>query len=176
VKPVDTTGPAAANLQTYNSVVNKTTPVYVAPTPAAATAIMQRAVPPSFKATGGAVPAADPLNWGAVAPKPASPVAYPFGGFSFIDLYSCYKAATDVTALTGTATGKAGYLTWYYGSSTINKGVPATILAKNGFAPVPPIWATAINTLLQSKTLGVGTPKVGSKAGTNACAKITKGA
>ena len=174
VKPVDTTGPQAANLQTYHTFSTGQTPVYIAPTPAAATAIMASSKPPAF--TGSAAPAANPLNWGAVNPKPAAAVAYPFGGFSFIDLYTCYNSAADVSALTGTTAGKAGYLTWYYGSSTVNKGVPAAILSKNGFAPVPGVWAAAINTLLQSNTLGIGTPKVGTQAGTKACKTVTKGA
>jgi len=173
VKPIDTSGPQAANIQNYHTFYTAQTPVYIPPTAAAATAIMVSAQPPKF--TGSPAPAADPLNWGAINPKPTAVKAYPFGGFSFIDLYSCYSSAADVAALTRT-TGKVGYLTWYYGSSTVNKGVPANILAANGFAPVPPIWANAINTLLQSDTLGVGVPKVGAKAGTKACKAVTNGA
>jgi ABC-type phosphate transport system substrate-binding protein len=174
VQPVDSTGPQAANLQTFKTFSAKATPVYEPPTAAAATQIMTGLLPPAFS---GKVPAAaNPLNWGAVAPQPSSATAYPIGGFSFIDLYTCYSSSAVVAGLTGTATGKAGYLTWYYGSDSINNGVPAAILAKNGFAPVPPAWATAINKLLQSSTLGIGVPKSGSTAGTKGCAAISNGA
>jgi ABC-type phosphate transport system substrate-binding protein len=167
--PANSSGPATANLQTVSTFVHKTTPVYIAPTPAAATAAMLPATPPSF--TGGAsAPATNPLNWGAVEPLPAGTNAYPIAGFSFIDLYSCYKSAATVAALTSTTAGKLGYLSWYYGSSTQNKGTPASVLANDGFAPVPANWSTAIKTLLQSPTLGI------SVAGTKSCAKIKKGA
>jgi phosphate transport system substrate-binding protein len=176
VRPVDTKGPQAANLQTYHTFSTGSTPVYVAPTPAAATAIMVSSKPPVF--TGSPAPAANPLNWGAVNPLPSAAVAYPIGGFTFLDFYTCYASATDVAALTGTTAGgkKAGFLTWYYGSASINSGTPAAVLGKNGFAPVPGAWTTAINKLLQSSTLGIGVPKSGSKAGTRGCAHVAKGA
>ncbi len=168
VKPVDTAGPQAANLQTFYTFHNGKTPVYKAPTAANATYIMVTAKPPSF--TGSPSPASDPLNWGAVEPTPNSPSAYPVGGFSFIDLYTCYASASDVTALVGTTAGKLGYLNWYYGTKTQNGGVPANILATDGFAPVPAVWATAINTLLKDAKLGISTQ------GTKSCAAIATGA
>ena len=174
VKPVNSKGPAAANIQSYYTFAHKTTPVYIAPTAAAATHAMSTAQPPSF--TGGAsAHAVNPLNWGVTEPLPSSQLAYPISGFSFIDLYSCYKSEATVAALTG-KTGKVGYLTWYYGSSTINNATPAGILAQDGFAAVPATWSTAINTLLQSSTLGIGVAKSGARAGTKACTKISKGA
>jgi phosphate transport system substrate-binding protein len=168
VQPVDLAGAQAANLQTYYSFSHGTTPVYKAPTPANATLIMNTAVPPAF--TGSPSAASNPLKWGAVQPSPTNTQAYPIGGFSFIDLYTCYKSATDVTALVGTTAGKLGYLTWYYGSKTQNGGVPASTLAADGFAPVPAAWATAINTLLTDAKLGVST------AGLKSCAAIKTGA
>jgi phosphate transport system substrate-binding protein len=168
-QPANAKGPAAANLQTFLSFFRKTTPVYVAPTPAAATAALVVAKPPSFSG-GASAPAANPLKWGATTPLPAGVSAYPIAGFSFIDLYTCYKSVATVEALTGTTAGKLGYLSWYYGSSTQNKGIPASVLATDGFAPVPAAWSTAVNTLLQSPTLGI------SVAGSKACAKIKNGA
>jgi phosphate transport system substrate-binding protein len=164
VQPAASTGPQAANIQSYFSFVNKKTPVYIAPTPATATYAMLSQVPPAFNGS-----ASNPLNWGATEPVPANAAAYPIAGFSFIDLYTCYKSAATVAALAGT-TGKVGYLDWYYGTSTVNKGSPAAILKEDGFAPVPTKWSTAINTLLRSPYLGINVP------GTKACAKITKGA
>lgn len=171
VLPVDPAGPEAANLQTYATFAKGTTPVYKAPTAANATLTVNSSRPPAFPTA-----AADPLNWGAVAPLPINAGAYPIAGFSFIDLYSCYASATDVAALVGTTTGKVGYLPWYYGASSVNNNVPKNILAADGFAPVPAVWATAINKLLVDPSLGIGTPKVGAKAGTKACKNITKGA
>ena len=167
VQPVDTTGPQAANVQTYLTHLGGKTPAYEAPTPAAATLAMQAAKPPVF--TGASSPASDQLNWGQVSPLPANAAAYAIAGFSFIDLYSCYAKAADVAALVGT-TGKVGYLTWYYGASSVNKGVPANILAADGFAPVPATWATAINKLLTDSKLGIAT------AGTKGCKTVKTGA
>jgi ABC-type phosphate transport system substrate-binding protein len=169
VQPASSSGPAAANLQTYYTFSRKTAPVYVAPTPAAATAAMATALPPSF-AGGYSAPAANPLNWGATVPLPSAATAYPIAGFSFIDLYTCYKSPATVAALTSTTKGKVGYLTWYYGSSTINSGIPGITLTKDGFAPVPAVWSTAVNTLLQGNTFGIGVP------GAKRCVNIKKGA
>ncbi|HTJ62404.1 MAG TPA: substrate-binding domain-containing protein [Alphaproteobacteria bacterium] len=171
VLPVDASGPQAANLQTLASHNAGSTPVYVAPTATGATLAMASAKPPAFPTA-----AKDPLNWGAVAPRPTGLKAYPISGFSFIDLYSCYSSATDVAALVGKTAGKYGYLTWYYGAGSVNKNVPKNILAADGFAPVPPAWATAINKLLVDPNLGIGTPKKGATAGTKACRTVTKGA
>jgi ABC-type phosphate transport system substrate-binding protein len=177
VQPVDKTGPAAANLQTFASHSVKGTPVYIAPTPSAATLALRSATPPTFTGASTAQSAAaNPLNWGAVEPRPANQAAYPIAGFSFIDLYSCYSSAADVAGLVGTTAGQYGYLTWYYGSSSVNQGVPASILAADGFAPVPAAWATAINKLLTDANLGIGTPKKGGLIGTKACKNVTGGA
>jgi phosphate transport system substrate-binding protein len=174
VQPVDSTGPQAANLQTYLTFKNAATPIYKAPTAANATPIMTSIAPPSF--SGTTPPAADPLQWGAVNPTPIAPGAYPIGGFSFIDLYSCYSSAAVVDALVGTTAGSLGYFKWYYGTASANGGVPANVLAADGFAPVPPSWAAAVNRLVSSATYGIGVPKVGKKAGTRACKTITNGA
>ena len=157
VLPVDKTGPATANLQTYATFAAGTTPVYRAPTAANAIFTMSSTKPPAFPTA-----AANPLNWGAVNPLPAVNTAYPISGFSFIDLYRCYKSAVDVDALAGTTAGKVGYLTWYYGAKAVNGGTPAAVLAADGFAPVPTVWATAINKLLSSSSLGLSTPLNGS--------------
>jgi ABC-type phosphate transport system substrate-binding protein len=176
VQPVDPAGPQAANLQTYLTFSNGGTPIYKAPTAANATPIMSTAKPPVFTMVAGSVPAANPLNWGAVSPTPTAPGAYPIGGFSFIDLYSCYKTQADVDALVGTVAGNLGYFRWYYGTDAQNDGVPGDILAQDGFAPVPTAWKAAINNLLVNKDYGIGIPKVGKKAGTRACKAVTNGA
>ena len=168
VLPVDKTGPAAANLQTYATFSAGTTPVYRAPTAGNASPILATTKPPSF----GDGSAKNPLAWGVVNPTPSAASAYPIGGFSFIDLHRCYASADVVAALVGAAGGgaKAGYLTWYYGPSSVNQNQPASILAKDGFAPVPAAWKTAINKLLTNPTLGVNV------VGSGGCKGIAHGA
>jgi ABC-type phosphate transport system substrate-binding protein len=165
VLPVDTTGSAAANLQTYSTFSTGSTPVYKAPTAANAVPIMAASKPPTFPTA-----ALNPLNWGAVNPAPAAATAYPIGGFSFIDLHRCYTSSADVAALVGKSAGQYGYLTWYYGASSVNGNVPATILKKDGFAPVPNTWTAAITRLLTAPQTGVNV------VGTGACKTIKKGA
>ena len=164
VKPVDTSGPDAANLQTYATFNAGTTPVYKAPTAPNAVPIMASTKPPSFPNA-----AANPLNWGAVNPTPTATTAYPIGGFSFIDLHRCYTSAADVAALVS-KTGKYGYLTWYYGPSSVNGGKPDQILAQDGFAPVPNAWKAAVNRLLTAPLTGINVK------GTGSCKTVKNGA
>ena len=165
VQPVDSTGSAAVNLQSYATFNAGSTPVYKAPTAANASPIMASTTPPTFPTN-----ALNPLNWGAVNPLPSATTAYPIGGFSFIDLHGCYASATDAAALAGTSPGHYGYLTWYFGSTSINQGKPAAILAQDGFAPVPGPWSQAINRLLTGATTGVNV------VGKGACKSVTHGA
>jgi len=165
VQPVDPTASQAANLQSYATFSAGSTPVYKAPTAANAIPIMSTSKPPTFPTN-----ALNPLNWGALNPLPSVATAYPIGGFSFIDLHGCYASATDVAALVGTSAGSYGLLTWYYGSSSVNKGKPAAILAQDGFAPVPAAWSQAINRLLTSPATAVNV------VGKGACKTVTHGA
>ncbi len=167
-QPSLSTGPAAANVQSYSTFLAGSTPVYMAPTPLGATYAVSSTTPPSF--SGSPVPAANPLNWGVTTPTPTSASAYPIAGFTFLDFYSCYKSQAVLTALVGTSAPQ-GFLAWYYGSST-STGTPAAILATHGFAPLPGNWITAVKTLLLSPTLA---PNVVGKGG---CTKngATKGA
>lgn len=165
VKPVDTSGPAAANLQTYDTFKIGVTPSYRPPTAANAAPIMASSKPPTFPTA-----ASNPLNWGALNPTPSGSTTYPIGGFTFIDLHRCYTSATDVAALVGTTAGHFGYFTWYYGASSVNGGKPQAILAADGFAPVPAAWASAINRLLTDPATGINVPHAG------ACANVAHGA
>jgi ABC-type phosphate transport system substrate-binding protein len=162
---------ASANPQTYYTYINNKTASFLAPTAANATPIMSATTPPSF--SGSPAPALNPLNWGVVNPTPTASNAYPIGGFTFIDLYSCYASATDVTNLVGTTSGQLGFFRWYYGSTTENKSIVNNTLAKDGFAPVPGAWLQAAKNLLTVETpTKISTP---GKANT-ACAKVSKGA
>jgi ABC-type phosphate transport system substrate-binding protein len=165
VLPVNSAGPAAANLQTYASFSAGSTPVYRAPTAANGVPIMSSTKPPAFPTA-----ALNPLNWGALDPLPPGAKTYPIGGFSFIDLRRCFASADDVAALAGKTTGQYGYFTWYFGSTSVNGGTPAAILAKNGFAPVPTAWAASITRLLTAPLTGLNVPHAG------ACKTIAHGA
>jgi len=167
---------AAANIQTYASFSAGTTAVYVPPAAKYGNFIMLSAVPPAF--TGSPVPADNPLNWGEVNPTPSSASAYPIGGFTFIDLYSCYADQATVNALVNVPSAKNadklyGLFSWYYGTTTVNGGIPATTLADNGFSPVPVAWGAAIKKLLLTNVA----TKVGvANQPKTACASVADGA
>lgn len=149
---------ATANLQNVASFTKTRTQfVYVPPTPASGTAIMSTLKPPSTTAVcPGPQCFTDPLAWGATNPVPTSAKAFPIGGFTFIDLYTCYNSLNDVNSLVGTA-APVGFIKWYYGSSTINSNNPAAVLAIHGFSPVPNAWKSAINKLtLTNKPTKIG--------------------
>jgi len=165
VKPVDSSGPAAANLQTYASFNAGSTKVYRPPTAANAVPIMASSKPPAFPTA-----AANPLNWGALNPTPSGSQTYPIGGFTFIDMHRCFTAAADVAALASTTPSSYGFFTWYYGPKSVNSGTPASILASDGFAPVPAAWASAITRLLTAPATGLNVPHVG------ACKNVAHGA
>jgi ABC-type phosphate transport system substrate-binding protein len=184
-QPVDGTGPKAANLQTWVSFKNATTAIFKAPGSKAGTAIVGTTKAPSF--TAGSCPtgtaagqspdgkcADNALNWGVTFPTPLGTSAYPIGGFTFIDTYTCYANAASVTALASTTAGSLGYLRWYYGSTTENGGLVTAQLSANGFAPAPTSWLTAIKKLLTTnqptKLSTPGTAKTGcaSVSGTGA--------
>ena len=126
VQPIITAalgGLQAANLQTYNSLVNHLTAKFVAPSAKNGTAIMGGtfAKAPLFTANscpgvGDGVCAHNPLNWGVANPTPSSAAAYPVGGFTFIDMYTCYAAAADKDAVAGKTAGALGLWTWYFGA------------------------------------------------------------
>jgi len=156
VQPIDSSGPQAANLQTHTTTAAGSTPTYKAPTAANATYIMVDKNPP----TGSNIK--NPLKWGVVNPVPTSSLAYPIGGFTFIDLYSCYASSATVKALVGNTSGSVGLLNWFYGSTTVNKGIPDATLAQDGFSRLPNIWKTAILSLVDSTTLGIQTAKTGA--------------
>jgi len=152
VRPVDATGPLAANLQDFTTTAPKKKPKFLAPTGKNATAIVAKVAAPSFAANscagdGDGVCAHDPVNWAPTFPQ-GGKNAYPIGGFTFIDTYSCYADAATLDALAGTTAKKLGLLRWYYGSGGDNKSVPKKQLPANGFAVLPTPWITAINTLL----------------------------
>jgi len=157
-KPVVANGPVAANLQTYASLLAGTK-VYKPATPKTAAAIMSALKAPLFTAAscpvGTAVgQAADgicahnPLNWGATNPLPTSTAAYPIGGFTFIDTYTCYAAAADKDALAGTTAGALGLFAWYFASPTLNASIVKTQLANNGFSVVPGSWLSGAKKLM----------------------------
>ena len=174
VLPIDTSGPKAANLQAFGSAPAKS----LAPTGKNATNIVAKIKAPVNKSPnvktglGGSCPmgtavgqspdgncAHNPLNWGVTNPAPASN-AYPLGGFTFIDTYTCYAA--DYTAIGATSGTKLGLLPWYFGG---NGTVVKTELTNNGFGAIPGGWLSAVKKLINTDTVS----KINA-AGTGNCA------
>jgi len=188
VKPIDTSAnaSAAANVQTYASLIAATAPVYKAPTAKNGTAIFSGSLAKAPLFTAASCPvgtafgqAADgicahnPLNWGVTNPTPASSGAYPIGGFTFIDLYTCYASAADKDAVAGKAAGSLGLFAWYFGSATQNGGKPKLELTNNGFSVVPGSWLSGAKKLILTDVkTAIGTPGQ-AKTG---CTSVTGGA
>src|SRR5262249_23550394 len=111
----------------------------------------------------------NPLNWGVTNPLPTSATAYPIGGFTFIDMYTCYNPQADVDALVSKATtaGGLGLWAWYFAPATTNPNGKAE-MARNGFSLVPATWISGAKTLLTSdavtKVAKVGTAKTACSA------------
>jgi phosphate transport system substrate-binding protein len=145
-KPVDPAGPKTANPQTWYSVTKPTKPVdYITITPDAVTRIMQKVKAPLFTCSGSGC-FDDPLAWGKAEPNPTDKNAYPVGGFTFMDTYTCHARQDDVDALVGSKGTNMGYLKWYYGSGA--NSVVKVVLQNDGFAPIPGPWKSAVTKLL----------------------------
>ncbi len=153
-----TGAPLAAAVQVAGTASTK--PKFAQPTLKAVSAVMAKAVPPSFNAgscttaTGWAmgtspdgVCAHNPMNWGVLNPVPVpSSSTYPIGGFTFIDMYSCYANTTEVAALASTKTPN-GLWYWHMKNSSSSK-IPGKVLNDDGFSVLPSAWTKAIETLL----------------------------
>ena len=169
IQPVDPAGPKAANLQTWHSFITPgVTKKFIAPGPKGGTAIMAALKPPTFTPASGfgscdaahstgvapriqssdGICAHNPLNWGVTNPTPLYTSAYPIGGFSFIDTYTCFASADDVNALVNTTYGAMGLLRWYFGSSTENASKVKSTLNAHGFGLLPSSWIAAAKKLL----------------------------
>jgi len=176
ISNVDPIGPKAVNLQSWNSFVNNLTKKFVAAGPKSGTAVMGAIKAPLF--TAGSCPvgtakgqasdgicAHNALNWGVTNPTPISAAAFPIGGFTFVDMYTCYASASDVNALVGTTAGSLGLFRWFFGSSTDNALKVKTELTANGFSLVPGSWISGAKKLLTSdlktKISTPGTAKTG---------------
>lgn len=188
VLPVDSNGPKAANIQTFYTLLNGLAPVFKSPNFKAANLIMSTLKAPLSTASscptsapnvyndanpGGTSPfkspdgvcSHNPLNWGLTNPAPTGTGAYPIGGFTFADIYTCYASASDVDAIRSTTAGSLGFWRWYFGSATENLGKPKAALNANGFAAVPGSWVSAakklISTDAKTKISTPGTTKTG---------------
>jgi phosphate transport system substrate-binding protein len=184
---VDAAGPKAVNLQTFASIGHA--PVFLAPTAQNSARIVGSVKPPSSlpascdaaHATGVApfilssdgICADSPLNWGLTFPAPISTKAYPIGGFSFIDTYTCFASVAVRDALAGTTVGHLGLLRWYFGSTADNSSQVLTDLNRNGFAEIPGSWVSGVKRLLTSApATKIGIPGQ-AKTG---CASVSGGA
>lgn len=169
VLPIDTTNSdKAANLQVFDT--NPVSPRYLPgakakflpPTAKAATAIVAKLKPPVNKAAScpvGTAVGQSPdgncahyaLNWGVTAPAPVGTAAYPIGGFTFIDTYTCY--ATDADAMAGSTAGALGLFRWYFGSAAENAAIVKTELTNNGFGIIPGAWLSGVKKLISTDTV-----------------------
>lgn len=106
-----------------------------------------------------------PLAWSlqGVNPNPGVKGAYPISGFTWLEMYQCYKVHSNGNnALQEFLTG----LNFIYGNATY----AYPIYNSNGFANIPYRWLVEIYALLNSSTYGV------NYAGTGACASVSRGA
>jgi ABC-type phosphate transport system substrate-binding protein len=173
---VDPTGPKAVNLQSWLSFSTNLAPKWIAAGPKSGTAIMGAVKSPLFTAAScpvgtGVGQASDgicahnPLNWGATNPTPISSSAFPVGGFTFVDMYTCYASATDKDAIAGTTALSLGLWRWFFGSTTENASIVKTQLTNNGFSLVPGSWISSAKKLLttdaKTKISTPGTAKTG---------------
>jgi hypothetical protein len=155
----DATGPRTASLQTYASFIAGGAVVWKAPTSANASKIMLPVTgdattlylkAPSFAKNCATLPqgcATNPLDWGKTNPTPKNVNAWPIGGFTFFDMYTCYSSAAEVNDLFGTTAGQLGFIRWYFGTTTENGTKVKNSLTKNGFAVVPGSYMTAAKKL-----------------------------
>ncbi len=173
VLPIDGSGPKAANLQTWATFSSGAAPVFKAPIAKAGTPIVGATKAPSFAkncATLAQGCATDPLKWGVTFPKPVSAAAYPIGGFTFIDSYTCYATAADADAVAGASSGSLGYLRWFFGSAGDNASKVKTSLTSNGFSLIPGGWLSAAKKLISTnKPTKIGTPGLANTG----CAGVT---
>lgn len=147
-----------ANPQTFASVAGGT-PVWIAPTAAAASEIMADVTPPSFLKKSCSLTlgcASNPINWGVTQPAPSLADAYPYGGFTFIDTYQCHASSTVLADLIKNKTSTAPYkglFGWFFDSPAYTGNPGFTILGNNGAAPIPAAWQTAVLTLLATSKM-----------------------
>jgi ABC-type phosphate transport system substrate-binding protein len=140
--PVKAGAPKTANIQSQWD-LTAGTGAFQPPTPTGAQTSMSSATPVFDNTTR-----LNPLTWslqGTVA-NPVVPGAYPIAGFTWLDMYQCYKPH---------ANGNNAFL-WFriwldylYGSPDAHN-----ILTSNGFAPVPAAWLNEIYAVLSDSTNG----------------------
>jgi phosphate transport system substrate-binding protein len=139
--PVKVGGLKTANIQSQWDITTATGQ-FQPPTFGGAQRAMETAIP-QFDSTTRPLP----LTWSlqGVVPNPVVKGSYPLAGFTWIEMYQCYKAhANGNNAFTWFKT----YLDFQYGSAS------APIMNDNGFAQVPNVWLNEIYTLLNDPANG----------------------
>src|SRR5262249_36701226 len=114
--------------------------------------------PPTFQGAQTAMASANPvfdsttilnpLAWSVqgVVPNPSLPGAYPIAGFTWLEMYQCYKPhPTFVNSLTWFRT----FMNYLYGSTDAHN-----ILNVNGFGELPYAWLVQVSTLLTDPVHG----------------------
>lgn len=146
VAPIVSNGLKSANLQSQYDIDNATG-AFQPPTATGAQQAMASANP-VFDASS----VLNPINWSrqGVVPNPLLPNSYPIAGFTWLNLYQCYKAADS------TYQPIFNYLVYHYTDASATG-----ILNANGFAPVPSSW---LNFIGYAVTVGPGLTNSGSGA------------
>jgi ABC-type phosphate transport system substrate-binding protein len=159
VKPVASSGPPAANVQSQWD-LNLGTGLFQAPNVAAVTAAMS-ALNPSFPGTS----ISNPLAWSlqGLNPNPGTAGAYPLVGFTWHDVYQCYANPPIFNYPV--------FLSYYF-SGLYGAGWATSIINANGFINPPYPWLVQIYTVLNNPSLA---PALSGAGGTG-CASNTVGA
>ncbi|WP_349643514.1 hypothetical protein [Bradyrhizobium diazoefficiens] len=100
----------------------------------------------------------NPLTWSlhGVNPNPVVAGSYPISGFSWIEMYQCYKTHANGN---NAFIWFKGFLDYVYGSGS------QAIMNDNGFAQVPAVWQGEIYTLLNDPANGLNGSSCSGKVG-----------
>ena len=153
--PVKVGGLKTANVQSQWD-ITASTGQFQPPTALGAQTAMASATPQFDSTTIN-----NPLTWSlqGVVPNPVVPGAYPIAGFTWFEMYQCYKVHSN---------GNNAFL-WFRNSLDYIYGSPnaAQIMGDNGFANVPGPWVVQIYNILNDATHG---PNVAGSGGCSAIA------
>jgi phosphate transport system substrate-binding protein len=92
-----------------------------------------------------------------VVPNPSVPGAYPIAGFTWLDMYQCYKPHSN--GLNAFLWFRI-FLDYLYGNPDAHN-----ILNVNGFSPIPGPWAVEVYSVLSDSTQGPNNTGSGACSG-----------
>ncbi len=142
--------------------VANSTGAFIPPGIATSALIMVNATPPSVADANAFATAGSNAD-------PAGANTYPIGGFTWIELYSCYASSTVVQDLVSPGAGSTGLVKWLvstYSTEQTGLDVPE-IMGNNGFSPIPDSWKVKIRAFYFN---GGATSHIGVAPRTGICA------